>query len=117
MAQERGRTGRAAIGACLEDYYQVAYLGSGQFNAVPQQVEWCAELTHHARRLARHLVHSVADRDWVITSDYLPEVPRSRELMMKASVHHQIDPAARFFAVNNASNVNPTFPDYISSEL
>ncbi len=36
---------------------------------------------------------------------------------MKASVHHQIDPAARFFAVNYTRNVHPAFADYISSEL
>ena len=117
MAQERGRTSRAAVGARLEDYYQVANLGSGQFNAVPQQVNRCAELTDHARGLARRFVHSVADRDWVVTPDYLPEVTRCRELMMQSPVNDQIGSAARLFTVNYAGHIHPAFADYIPPKL
>src|SRR4249919_775263 len=111
MSQEGSGAGGESIGASLEQHDQISDLGVWQSYIVAQQVQGCAQTADHRDRLVDRLGEAVANRNWVISPDHLPEVSGCGQLVVQAAVDHDVFTAAGLFTVQHPGDVDPALAD------
>src|SRR5712664_1317859 len=89
MAQETKWTCRSGVGTRLEDPDQVSDFGARQADISRQSVEWGTKWSNDIHLFLRRLVEFVHQCHRIISLNGLPQVARSRQVMVHAAVDNQ----------------------------
>src|SRR6266850_2059281 len=117
MAQETKWTCGSGVRTRLEDPDQVSNFSARQADISRQSVEWSTKWSNDIHFFLRRHVEFVHQCHRIISLDGLPQVARSRKMMVHATVDNQELLTARNLDVVHASDVDAGFTDEKTSGL